>query len=252
MSTSVPSRNPLRSIARVGLAGALVLATGGAALTAINGSEPAEAAPMALAAPAGDDSELATLDFGLPEFDDRAALTSRMMEAERGDVTFSVVIDGETIEVASSGATLSEALAAAGIVVDGDDVVSQHLGDPVEPGTVLTVNRVTSEHVSEEVIDEHGTVEVESDDLYKGQSEVTTRGVDGRSTVTYIVTYQDGVETSRTPSSLRSPRTAWTRSSRSAPPIVRWPRRPAPAAAAVAAAAAAVPRRPRLRLPPAP
>lgn len=196
MSTPAHARTPLRSFARVGLVAALVATMGGAAAAALSSAEPAEA--TVLAGPAEDGSEIQTLDFRIDEGNDRAALTSRILSAERAEVTFTVNVDGTSMELVSYESTLADALTSGGVVVDADDMVSLHLGDPVAPGTVVTVQRVTTEPLTEDVVDSHGTVEVESSSLYKGEEKVTTAGVDGLSTVTYLVTYVDGVETGRT------------------------------------------------------
>ena len=81
-------------MAQVGLAGALVITMGGAAFAAVTSPESAEATELlAASAPAGSDPDAPeVLDFSLTDpMDDRAALTSRLLDAERCVVAFTLL-----------------------------------------------------------------------------------------------------------------------------------------------------------------
>ncbi|MCK6211033.1 G5 domain-containing protein [Georgenia sp. EYE_87] len=97
----------------------------------------------------------------------------------------------------TTAATLGEALTEAGVVVGGDDVVTAGLNAAVPAGETVEVLRASSEHVTEETVEEHGVVEKEDDSLPEGERKVETEGVDGVTTETYRVVTAGGEEVSR-------------------------------------------------------
>lgn len=130
------------------------------------------------------------------------SLTSRGAEVDRDvlnedRVLVTIEVDGESSEYLLSGGTVGDVLQEAEIAVGSDDLVSEHLGTELVDGMAITVQRVITEVVTEDVVDEHGSSKVDSDSLYKGEENVTTEGVDGYSTTTYRVTLIDGEEAAR-------------------------------------------------------
>ena len=78
--------------------------------------------------------------------------------------------------------------------------------DPIESAIAPTAiaeesKKAASTEVKDEVVTESipfGKNSVESTSFNKGSSQVTTPGVNGQKTLTYSVTYTDGIETTRT------------------------------------------------------
>lgn len=112
--------------------------------------------------------------------------------------TFTVTVDGQTRTISSSATTLYAALKDAGIVVGENDRVSQIMGTQVVDGAKVTITRVEKKTVTEDVADPHASSQIEDATLAKGSQEVQTAGVDGVTTNTYEVMYEDGKEVSRT------------------------------------------------------
>ena len=166
------------------LASALVLAVGvfNSDLT------DAVASPQLAGAPA-------YLDLRAETLSSRAVVERAPINEDRVVVT--ITADGETVEQPLGGGTVKDALEAAGIVVGQDDIVSEHLETALEEGLHISIARVGSSVVTEEVTDEYTTSKVDSSSLYKGEEKVTTPGIDGVSQTTYRVTLVDGEEASR-------------------------------------------------------
>lgn len=119
-----------------------------------------------------------------------------LLESE--PVTFTVVVDGQTVELTSGASTLAEALIEAGIVVEHEDRVSQAMGTAPAEGSEVVITRVgTRVEVASEPI-AHETEERRTSSLPTGTRQVQTEGVDGAVVTTYSVSYTDGVETART------------------------------------------------------
>jgi len=183
----------LSVVARVALTGALVAGIGSAAaLQQSSGPEPvAAAAPTHIEPSSPAEKSLGDVLSSRSEF------AGRLQLERTPAVTFNVVADGATVAHTTRAATLAEALAEAGITVDGDDVASAALGAPVRAGMTVTIQRVEVTEVSEEVVDPHQSTRVNTSELYEGTEKVTTEGVDGLARHTYRVTMIDGVEVSR-------------------------------------------------------
>ncbi|MFH5824433.1 G5 domain-containing protein [Georgenia sp. AZ-5] len=176
---------------RAGVLGAVVVGTG--AFTVSQAADTAEAAPGEISA-----AEAGTLALRAGDSVSRSEAAGRATLEADGARTFTVAVDGETHEVITSAATLGEALAEAGVVVDADDIVSAPLSGAVPDGGQVEVTRVTSEHVTEETVEEFATIEKEDDTLPAGERKVQTEGVNGVSTNTYTVKRAaDGTEISR-------------------------------------------------------
>ncbi|MPV37364.1 aggregation-promoting factor C-terminal-like domain-containing protein [Georgenia subflava] len=182
---------PAVHVLRGGVLGAVLLGTGAFAV-AQGGAQPGVTDSVDMAA-----VEAGTLALRDGDAASRSQIAGRLALEADGAVHLTVEVDGETREITTTAATLAEALAEAGIVLGPDDVVSAPLHDAVPGGETVEVLRATSEHVTEETVDEFATVEKEDDTLAEGERVVETEGVNGVATTTYRVVSAGGEEVSR-------------------------------------------------------
>ncbi|HZK06257.1 MAG TPA: G5 domain-containing protein [Actinomycetaceae bacterium] len=184
-------RHALTSAARATVVGALALGLTGFVVAGQVTSEAGAAETQASASDSSWDMRAGSVMASRDILGGRASLE---MPALR---TFTVSVDGATVEVESNANSLAEALRDTGIVLGPDDVVSSPLNVLPMAGTVITILRVSDGEVVEETIDPHGTSEVRTNSLYTGESRVKTPGVDGRTVTTYATVMVDGEEQSR-------------------------------------------------------
>ncbi|MFD1506978.1 G5 domain-containing protein [Georgenia yuyongxinii] len=175
---------------RAGVLGAVVLGTGAFTVSQV-AADPGLAAGDLTAAEAG------TLALRSGEAASRSETAGRMALEADGARTFTLAVDDQTHEVITSAATLGEALAEAGVVDGADDNVSAPLSGAVPDGERVEIARVTTEHVTEESVEAHSTVEEKDASLPEGERKVVTAGVDGVASHTYAVKSADGEEVSR-------------------------------------------------------
>lgn len=139
-----------------------------------------------------------------------AAIGLHGLEAANGDqadspaskeVSYTLVVDGETRALKTSASTWGKALVAAGVSVDksAGDTVSVPLSQAPFQGATVTVFHAGTTTEAEDTTDSHGTVEKQTDTLAKGEKKVETKGVDGVSRTTYRVTSVGGEQVSRAP-----------------------------------------------------
>ena len=69
--------------------------------------------------------------------------------------------------------------------------------DNVSSGDVIRVVRIRTEEVTENEAVAYSTVYEDTEELYEGETETKTEGVEGEAKVTYTVTYADGEEENR-------------------------------------------------------
>lgn len=111
------------------------------------------------------------------------AAVSMALEA---DSSVTITADGETHTVRSSGETVEALLTREGIVLGADDEVNYPLGERIEPGMHITVDRVEYvEHTTSEPI-AYQTVTAESPLHRIGTSFVSAEGQSGRRDTTVI------------------------------------------------------------------
>ena len=102
-----------------------------------------------------------------------------------------VTVDGATHTVRTSG-TVNDALTAAGVTVDDDDLINIGFSEPLNRSTEIVINRVeVVEEVKLETID-YATEYQESDNYVIGYSEVLVDGEEGELAKTIQHTYVDG------------------------------------------------------------
>ncbi|MDK8353638.1 G5 domain-containing protein [Actinotignum sanguinis] len=123
---------------------------------------------------------------------------ARTAGATVSEYSFTVNFEGEEHTLTTTAVTLGDALQEAGITVSGDDVVSQSLAAPVVPGSKVTITRVETRVITEEVVDAHGSTKVDDAALAKGTTKVETEGKDGISANTYEIRVENGKEVART------------------------------------------------------
>ncbi|MGF1664089.1 MAG: ubiquitin-like domain-containing protein, partial [Kineosporiaceae bacterium] len=108
-----------------------------------------------------------------------------------------VVTAGGEQAVTTTGRTVADVLAEAGITADGDDRVEPAADTVVTAGLRITYRAVDVTTVEEAVEVPAPVREVDSADLVEGETEVQEEGRAGSETVTWTVTTVDGVEESR-------------------------------------------------------
>ena len=120
------------------------------------------------------------------------------MEIEIDHATdFKVTADGETKSYKTLTNTVDEALKEAGVKVGAEDIVTPSTDSMLTKDMEIVVQRVV---IKEEIVEEtvpFETVEKNDSSLDEGKTKVVTEGSEGKDSVTYSVTYIDGVESSR-------------------------------------------------------
>ena len=135
-----------------------------------------------------------------------AALTADIaVQITRAKRVF-VSADGKTTEKSVAAENYSDAVEAMGITLGENDriLVATAEGekqvkaeDNVSSGDVIRVVRIRTEEVTENEAVAYSTVYEDTEDLYEGETETKTEGVEGEAKVTYTVTYADGEEENR-------------------------------------------------------
>ncbi len=107
-------------------------------------------------------------------------------------VQIRVTADGETKTYATTKKTVEKALAAIGVKLGDNDKVSPDKSTKIKDGMEITVVRVTTKEVTEEETIAFATKTEYSSSMNKGTSQVRQQGVNGKKSVTYTCTYEDG------------------------------------------------------------
>lgn len=134
------------------------------------------------------------------------ALTNGMRIRVQRYLDLTVTADGKTTEKSVAAENYSDAVEAMGITLGENDriLVATAEGekqvkaeDNVSSGDVIRVVRIRTEEVIENEAVAYSTVYEDTEELYEGETETKTEGVEGEAKVTYTVTYADGEEESR-------------------------------------------------------
>jgi len=128
----------------------------------------------------------------------RAGLSFSMQTAK--DVT--VTIGGKTQKITAVG-TVADALKAAKVEVDSSDAVNPGLGTPLSDGMKITLTMVDQKSQKRRVAVPFSTKKVEDSSLPKGETKVTTKGVNGINEETWLVVFKDGKKVSEKKVSVR-------------------------------------------------
>lgn len=183
----------MRDVARRGLRGAVLTAIAGGTLAF------ALAAPSTTTPLTSPDLSAVGAEIVPVERHAAGALAASRFEARdaRPATTMTIVVDGEPREVTTWSATVGEALADAGIIVDADDIVSAPLGQSVTAEMRVAVTTVDVEDEHKTDTDSFETIEEEDGSLLKGKREVVTEGVDGVTATTTRITRRGDGEVER-------------------------------------------------------
>jgi uncharacterized protein YabE (DUF348 family) len=106
------------------------------------------------------------------------------------DVT--IVADGKKRKLTTTAGTVRDALAGARVKLGAIDEVKPAAGTFPTKGATITVVRVAKKRVTEKVEIPMPVQRVKDSSLYKGQTEITTKGAAGVKQVTYDVVTRDG------------------------------------------------------------
>jgi uncharacterized protein YabE (DUF348 family) len=121
----------------------------------------------------------------------RSGLTGLVVYTLR-HVTF--LVDGKTVQLNTTAATVTQAMAQAGIVLHNQDAPSVAASSLPTDGETISINRITGTTETKEVSIPYKTTQVSDPNTYTGTSTVTTQGVDGEETITYAVLVVNGVK----------------------------------------------------------
>ncbi|HEX4789581.1 MAG TPA: ubiquitin-like domain-containing protein [Actinospica sp.] len=105
-------------------------------------------------------------------------------------VTF--LVDGKTVPVDTTAATVTAAMAQAGVVLHNQDAPSVAADSMPADGETISINRIFGSTETRQVSIPYKTTQVSDPNTYTGTSTVTTQGVDGVETVTYAVLNVNG------------------------------------------------------------
>jgi uncharacterized protein YabE (DUF348 family) len=100
-------------------------------------------------------------------------------------VTF--LVDGKTVPIDTTAATVTAAMQQAGIVLHNQDAPSVPAGSMPADGETISINRIFGSTETKEVSIPYQTTQVNDPNAYTGTTSVTTQGVDGEETVTYAL-----------------------------------------------------------------
>lgn len=121
-------------------------------------------------------------------------------------ITVTFTADGNTITKDVAAKNYAQAVEAADIDLGEEDRIyvqtanGEMLTDrkeAIEDGAVIRVARVRTEEVTVNEAIEYATIYENTDTLYEDETEVKKYGTTGEKSVTYLVTYEDGVEIAR-------------------------------------------------------
>lgn len=123
----------------------------------------------------------------------------------RGGITLSadtakqvtVQVDGKTIVIDTTAATLKDMLAQHGITMGPQDAASTDLDAAPADNSTISISRVNAQQQTTTEDIPFQVKKTNDDTLAKGTTKVKTQGVNGKKTVTWSVTAVDGKEQSR-------------------------------------------------------
>ncbi|WP_245594502.1 resuscitation-promoting factor [Actinospica robiniae] len=105
-------------------------------------------------------------------------------------VTF--LVDGKTVPLNTTAATVSAAISQAGIALHNQDAPSVPAGSVPQDGQTISVNRIQGTTETKQVSIPYNVSKVSNASAYAGTSTVKTAGVDGEETVTYALLIVNG------------------------------------------------------------
>ena len=134
---------------------------------------------------------------------DNLVSVSRSLDISRTGLSFSMqtakdvtVTAGGKTQKGSAVGTGADALKAAKISVDSNDVSKPGLGTPLADGMKITLTMVDQKSQKRRVAVPFSTKRVENPSMAKGATEIATKGVKGTNEETWTVVYKDGKKVS--------------------------------------------------------
>ncbi len=112
--------------------------------------------------------------------------------------TVSINVDGQTLSVVSTGATVQDVLNAQNVSLVEGDFTTPAVDTPVTSGLQVDVTRVRTATTQEAQPVPYSSSEQPDGSMNKGDKKVVTKGVAGEQVVTYTVTMTNGVESAKT------------------------------------------------------
>jgi resuscitation-promoting factor RpfB len=116
----------------------------------------------------------------------------------------SILVDGAIRNIRTQATTVGAAISSADIALGAKDTVSVPQSTPVTPGLTITITRVTEAIVTLTTPIPFQTQTVTDPNLMKGTTQIKTPGANGQTTETFLIHYENGVETGRQPLQLVS------------------------------------------------
>ena len=115
------------------------------------------------------------------------------------DRAFFVTVKADGVETSfkTVSCLASEAVAKAEISVGENDIMSVAADTVLTQDTVIEIARVATDTLTKTETIKFETIKKETDKLYKGETEVETKGENGKKEYVYQITLTDGVETDR-------------------------------------------------------
>lgn len=108
-----------------------------------------------------------------------------------------VVVDGKSIEIATTAKNVGEALVEAKVSLGKEDKVNYDFTEKVQNGMKIIVTRVTKKVIEEEESVAYKTIRRSNSSMEVGSVKVVQEGRKGINLNTVEVTYEDGVEVQR-------------------------------------------------------
>jgi uncharacterized protein YabE (DUF348 family) len=105
-----------------------------------------------------------------------------------------ILVDGKTLPLQTTAASVSDALSQAGIVLHNQDAPSVPGTSVPTDGETISVNRIFGSTETKQVSIPYKTTQVQNPNAYTGTTSVTTQGVDGEETITYALLTVNGVQ----------------------------------------------------------
>lgn len=123
---------------------------------------------------------------------------SQPVEVEETAADFTVLVDGETISISSSGRTIRDVLEESGVETSLSDEVSPPLYEPAIPGQAISIIRITEsiETIERSIPFERRTVRNESMSAEEPPV-IIQQGEVGIEEITVRILFKDGIETDR-------------------------------------------------------
>lgn len=107
-------------------------------------------------------------------------------------VSVSITADDETNMYDVSFGTVEQAIASAGVTLGDEDILSADRDEQVTEGMEIVIKRVTYKEETKTIVVDYDFIEEKTGSLYSGESEVKTKGVEGKAEQAVRNKYIDG------------------------------------------------------------